>query len=116
VFKEIGDDFDMIATGDLGKFGSEMLYELLREKGIDIEKRHFDCGRSMYDFEKQDVHAGGSGAGCCAAVFSGFLTKELRSGKIKRLLFCPTGALLSPVFSAQKETIPAICHAVVLEK
>ena len=60
-------DFDMILTGDLGKVGSRLLCELLqKDRGIDIESVHADCGLLLYDAEKQDVHAGGSGCGCTA--------------------------------------------------
>ncbi len=108
-------DYDLIVTGDLGMLGSEILEDLLKKEGFPL-KNHKDCGLMLFDTEKQDVHAGGSGCGCAAAVLTALLLDGLKSGKWKRILFCPTGALLSPTSTMQGESIPSVCHAVVLEQ
>ncbi len=107
-------DFDAIITGDLGTVGSKLLIELLRGDGIDISKCHRDCGVMMFDIEDQDVHAGGSGCGCSASVLCGFFLPKLKTGEIKNILFCATGALMSPTASQQGESIPSISHAVYI--
>jgi stage V sporulation protein AD len=109
------DHYDAIITGDLGFYGSQLLHELLKSDNIDIAPLHNDCGLLIFDREKQDVHAGGSGCGCCGAVFASYLLKQLQDNKIKKLLFVPTGALHSVVAIQQGETIPAIAHAVAIE-
>lgn len=110
-------DFDMILTGDLGKVGSRLLCELLqKDRGIDIESVHADCGLLLYDAEKQDVHAGGSGCGCGASVLNSYIMRRLESGELSRVLFVATGALMSPTSSLQGESIPSIAHAVLLSK
>lgn len=110
------DHYDIIATGDLGLFGRELLVKLLHEYGIDIEHRLEDCGLKIFDIEKQGVHAGGSGCGCSAAVFAAYYLKKLRNGEINRMLFVPTGALHSVVAIQQNETIPGIAYAVSIER
>lgn len=107
-------DFDYIVTGDLGTVGSSLLIDLLKKDGIDISEQHNDCGVMMFDIERQDVHAGGSGCGCSASVLCGYFLPMLKSGKIKRMLFAATGALMSPTASQQGETIPSISHLVFL--
>ena len=107
-------DFDFILTGDLGKVGSRLFCELAAREGISMTERHRDCGTMLYDFEKQDVHAGGSGCGCCAAVVCGLILPQLRTGRLKNVLFAATGALMSPTMSQQGESIPSISHAVWL--
>ena len=107
-------DFDMILTGDLGRVGASLFLELTDSAGINVEKVYADCGDLIYDAEKQDAHAGGSGCGCSAAVFSGEILRRMRDGKLDRLLLVGTGALMSPVTSLQKERIPCIAHAVEL--
>lgn len=109
------DYYDVIATGDLGLYGRELLVQLLAQDGIDVADRLTDCGLLIFDTEKQDVHAGGSGCGCSASVFAAYFMKKLRDGEIKRLLFIPTGALHSVVTIQQGETIPGIAHAVAVE-
>ena len=109
-------DYDLIVTGDLGTIGSEILVELLGQDGIDISKNYKDCGCMIYDIEKQDVHAGGSGCGCIGAVLCRHLMKELESGRIKSLLAVGTGALLSPTSSLQGESVPGIAHAVAIRR
>ena len=108
-------DYDAVITGDLGAFGHELLAELARMEGVVFPKVFTDCGMLLYDAEQQDVHAGGSGCGCSAAVFAGHILKCLREGMWKRILFAPTGALMSVVTSQQGESIPGICHALAIE-
>ncbi len=107
------DDYDLIVTGDLGAVGHELLTELFRRDGVFLT-HSTDCGLLLYDRKAQDMHAGGSGCGCSAAVLNGFLLGGLREKRWRRVLFAPTGALLSPLSSSQGESIPGICHAVVL--
>ena len=107
-------DYDRIVTGDLGTLGSQLLLELLTMEGV-TPSNLSDCGQMIYDPQRQDVHCGGSGCGCSAAVLCGPLLKGLSTGRWKRLLFCGTGALLSPTSVQQGESIPGICHAVALE-
>lgn len=114
-FKRTPQDYDKIITGDLGAVGKEILLQLLQEKGFDATKVHEDCGMLIYDNEWQDTHSGGSGCGCSAATFASYLLNELREGNWRRILFVPTGALLSPVSSNEGMTIPGIAHAVVVE-
>ena len=108
------DYYDLIVTGDLGKFGTEMLYELCGNKGIDISKNHNDCGKLVFS-EKQNVVCGASGCGCAASVLSSYFLPMVERGEFKRILFLATGALLSPVTTLQGESIPCISHAVVIE-
>ena len=107
------DFYDLIVTGDLGSLGSQLLLELLGREGISLSN-HRDCGMLIFDPSTQDIHAGGSGAGCCACVLNGYLMNGLRSGHWKNLLFCPTGALHSPTTALQGDSIPGICHAVAI--
>lgn len=107
-------DYDAIATGDLGAIGAELCRALLAEKGYTLGQNYTDCGLLLFDRQRQDVHAGGSGCGCSAAVLCTHWLPRLERGKLKTLLFCPTGALMSPTSSQQGESIPAICHAVLL--
>ena len=107
-------DYDLIVTGDLGTFGSEMLLELLREHGLSDKIRHVDCGARIFH-PKQGFLCGGSGCGCSAVVLCGWLLPKLERGELKRILFLATGALMSPTANQQGESIPAVAHAVVLE-
>lgn len=104
-------DFDAIYTGDLGKLGSEILYDLLNQEGYDIEKVHSDCGASLY-FDEQQTYQGGSGAACSALVFNCHLLGKLRRKEYRRILLAATGALMSPTTSFQSDSIPAITHLV----
>ena len=118
VFRDTGTtpkDYDLIVTGDLGAVGSDILTELFRREGTALDN-YTDCGLLLYDRKKQDMHAGGSGCGCSAAVLNGYLLEGMRQGRWRRLLFAPTGALLSPTSSFQGESIPGICHAVVFSR
>ena len=114
-FRDTGmspDSFDMVLTGDLASVGSRLFCELAEREGVDISERHNDCGKMLYDPDKQDVHAGGSGCGCCAAVLCGHILPQLKTGRLKNVLFAATGALMSPTVSQQGESIPSISHAV----
>ncbi|WP_160686137.1 stage V sporulation protein AD [Clostridium sp. C2-6-12] len=117
-FKDTGrnpSDYDVIATGDLGVIGRELADKLIQEFGYDIRKQHIDCGEIIFDNEKQKTEAGGSGCGCSAVVFSGYLYKKLLTKEIKKILLVSTGALMSTTSSLQGETIPGIAHAVAIE-
>jgi stage V sporulation protein AD len=107
--------YDLIVTGDLGSLGAALVRELFAGDGVELGARYSDCGVRIFDAGKQDVHCGGSGAGCSAAVLAAELLPGLVSGRWKRLLFCGTGALLSPTTVQQKRSIPAICHCVAIE-
>ncbi len=109
-------DFDKIITGDLGKVGSEILIKLLMDNNIDISANHMDCGVEIYDNSKQDTHSGGSGCGCSATTLAGYILHNLDEGIWKRVLFVPTGALLSTVSYNEGDSIPGIAHALVIEK
>jgi len=116
-FKDLNitpDHYDVIATGDLGKIGSELLLKLMDDIGYNLHSNHKDCGLMIYDLKKQDVHNGGSGCGCAAAVFAGYFFSKLKQGKIKKMLLVPTGALHSVATMQQGESIPAIAHAVAI--
>lgn len=108
------DDFDYIVTGDLGKVGSRILCELFERENINIRDNHKDCGMMLYDFDEQDVHAGGSGCGCAGSVLCGYFIPQLRAGSIRNILFAATGALMSPTINQQGESIPSISHLVWL--
>lgn len=115
-FERTPEDYDKIVTGDLGVVGKEILCKLLIDQGIDISSVHMDCGMEIYDDIEQDTHAGGSGCGCSAVTLAGKLMNELRSGELKRILFIPTGALLSTVSYNEGQSVPGIAHGVVIEK
>ena len=104
-----------MVTGDLGSIGQTALKELLRARGVELGDKLLDCGTLIYDTETQDVHAGGSGCGCSAVTLSAYLLKQLEEGLWKRILFLPTGALLSKVSYNEGKSVPGICHAIVLE-
>ncbi len=107
-------DYDLVVTGDLGAFGSRIFKDLMWEKGFDISERHVDCGELIYNIV-EDEFQGGSGAGCSAIVFNGYLYKKLCNKEYKRIILLATGALLSSVSSQQGESIPSIAHAAVFE-
>ena len=108
------EDYDLIVTGDLSAVGKSIVLELFRDEGLELKSVYDDCGMMLYD-GTQDVHAGGSGCGCSAAVLCAYLLPALEQGLLKKVLFCGTGALLSPLTANQGESIPGICHAVLLE-
>ncbi|MDD3919953.1 MAG: stage V sporulation protein AD [Eubacteriales bacterium] len=107
--------YDLVVTGDLGQFGSEMLYELCREQGVDLAGRHLDCGNLIYH-PQQKMNCGGSGCGCSAVVMAAHILPRMEDGNWSRVLFLATGALMSPGIVQQGETIPGIAHAVVIER
>ena len=109
------DDYDVIATGDLGYIGRALLRKLLMDEGFVIGDNLTDCGVEIFDREKQDTHSGGSGCGCSAVTFCGYYHSLLECGEIKKMLLVPTGALLSTFSAQQGETIPAIAHAISIE-
>lgn len=109
------EDYDVIATGDLGKVGRELTEKLLKEYGYDVSKVYIDCGEKIFDNERQKTFSGGSGCGCSAVVGCGYLYKKLMKKEIKRVLLVSTGALLSSTSSLQGESIPGIAHAVAIE-
>ena len=107
-------DYDLIVSGDLGKYGCTILKHLLKSEGYILGENYFDCGAEIFGDDEKKFQ-GGSGAGCGATVFNSFVYKKLRRGELKRVLFMPTGALMSKQISLQGESIPAIAHAVSLE-
>lgn len=110
--KVSAEDFDLIVTGDLGQLGKEVLLTLSQREGLGLGGKLADCGTLVFDVLKQDVHAGGSGCGCSAITLCGYLLNKLKTGKMKKILFCGTGALLSPTSTQQGLPIPGVCHAV----
>lgn len=114
-FKRSPKDYDKIITGDLGTIGKEILINLLKEKGYDISEMHTDCGIEIYDAKKQNTGAGGSGCGCSAVTLSSYFLKQILEGELQRILFVPTGALLSTVSFNEGKSVPGIAHAVVIE-
>ena len=109
------EEYDKIITGDLGKVGQRVLIDLLRKKGIDISDQHMDCGLEIYDAASQDTHAGGSGCGCSAVTLSAYILKQLEEGNWKKVLFMPTGALLSKTSFNEGMSVPGIAHGIVVE-
>ena len=108
------EDFDLIVTGDLGQFGKEILLELAQKDGINLGGKLTDCGTLVFDNIRQDVHSGGSGCGCSAITLCGDLLTKLNNGNLRKILFCGTGALLSPTSTQQGLPIPGVCHAVCI--
>lgn len=107
--------YDLILTGDLSKYGSEIFIKCLKEISININN-HNDCGLLVYDINNQDVFAGGSGCACCAVVMYSYVYKKLLNKELNRVLIIATGALMNPVMTSQKESIPSIAHAIALER
>ncbi|HZJ82478.1 MAG TPA: stage V sporulation protein AD [Clostridia bacterium] len=117
-FKDTGrgpEDYDLIVSGDLGKYGRELTIELLKKEGYNIEDRYIDCGCEIFS-EDQDTHGGASGCACSAVVLSGYLLKMMDQGNYSRILAASTGALHSTISSKQGDSIPGVAHAVVIEK
>ena len=118
-FRDTGrspEDYGAIFTGDLGALGHDILQALFKADGVELGPRYMDCGVLIYDLATQEVNAGGSGCGCCASVLAGHILQAMEDGVWQRVLFAATGALMSPTSSQQGESIPGICHAVVLER
>ena len=107
--------YDAILTGDLGYVGKDVLIDLCKNVGYNIKSVYNDCGVLIFDKENQDTHSGGSGCGCCASVFSGYLFKQLKEKKLKKVLLIATGALMNSMSSQQGESIPGIAHAISIE-
>lgn len=114
-FDVMPQEYDRIITGDLGSVGQTVLLELLRDRGYDIARQHMDCGIEIFDAGSQDTHAGGSGCGCSAVTLSAYILKQLEEGHWKKVLFMPTGALLSKTSFNEGKSVPGIAHGVVLE-
>lgn len=117
-FKDTGRNpsyYDAIFTGDLGHIGKDILIDLASSKGYNIKNNYNDCGVLIFDKEKQDTHSGGSGCGCIATVFSGYIYKMLQEKKYKKILLIATGALMNSTSTQQGESIPGIAHAVSIE-
>lgn len=114
-FNETPEHYDKIITGDLGEVGHKALIDLLLQKGLDISGKHMDCGMEIFDGKKQGTGSGGSGCGCAATVLAAFILSQLENGVWKKVLFLPTGALLSKTSFNEGQTIPGIAHAIVLE-
>lgn len=109
-------DFDCIATGDLSKVGFDVFTTLLKQSNHYVEDKYMDCGMHIFDLNQNDVFCGGSGPACSMIVLITELLQHLKTGKYKRILLLASGALFSPVAIYQKESIPCICHGVVLER
>ena len=117
-FKDTGRNpsyYDAIISGDLGHIGKELSIDIAKSQGYNIKSNYNDCGVLIFDKAKQDTHSGGSGCACCGTVFSGYLFKQLREKKIKKLLLVATGALMNSTSSQQGESIPGIAHAISIE-
>lgn len=115
-FDRSPEDYDQIVTGDLGQIGRQILMDFAKSKGADLSGRHTDCGIRIFDGEEQDTHAGGSGCGCSATVLSAYVLPKIQSGEWKRVLFVPTGALLSSTSFNEGQSVPGIAHGVVIEQ
>ena len=113
---KFNDEYDLILTGDLSTYGSSCFRKMAEAYGIKLGNNYFDSGLMLYDLEKQDVHAGGSGCGCVSLVTLGYVVKQMYENKLKKVLVIATGALMNPIMVAQKENIPSIAHAIVLER
>ena len=87
----------------------------MRKKGLDIMKNHMDCGMTIFDQQTQDTHAGGSGCGCAATTLAAYILPKIEKGEWKKVLFVPTGALMSTVSFNEGESVPGIAHGIVLE-
>lgn len=107
--------YDRIITGDLGDVGQRILFDFMDEAGWDVRGIHMDCGQMIYDGETQDTHSGGSGCGCSAVTLCGCILPKIQSGEWKRVLFLPTGALLSQISFNEGQSVPGIAHGIVLE-
>ena len=108
-------DYDRIFTGDLGYVGQSILFDLMRKRGKDIKQNHVDCGMLIFNQQTQGTNSGGSGCGCAAVTLSSYILPKIQSGEWKRVLFVPTGALMSTVSFNEGESVPGIAHGIVLE-
>ena len=114
-FGRCPEDYDRIITGDLGYVGQSILFDLMRNQNVDIKNNHMDCGMTIFDQKTQDTHAGGSGCGCAASTLSAYILPKIESGEWKRVLFVPTGALMSTVSYNEGSSVPGIAHGIVIE-
>lgn len=117
-FKDTGRQpnyYDVIVSGDLGHIGKDIVIDMMKKEGYDLSSNYTDCGVEIFNKETQDTHAGGSGCACSAVTFAGFYYEQLKQGRIKNMLFIPTGALMSPTSVQQGESIPGIAHALSIE-
>lgn len=117
-FKDLNitpDYYDLILTGDLGYIGHELVVNLMEKEGYDLSKNYTDCGILIFDKETQDTHSGGSGCACSAVTFASYIYNKLENGELNKVLFIPTGALLSTTSLQQGESIPGIAHAISIE-
>lgn len=108
-------DYDLIVTGDLGKLGSDIVRDLMKEKGYILGQNYTDCGCLIYD-NTQECYQGGSGAGCSASVISSFILDKIEKGEYNKVAYLATGALMSSQSCYQGETIPCISHAIIFER
>lgn len=109
------DNYDLIVTGDLGQLGKDILLNLSSKEGLDFGGKLTDCGTLVFDQKTQDVHSGGSGCGCSAITLCGYLLNKVQNKEFNKILFCGTGALLSPTSVQQGLPIPGVCHAICIE-
>lgn len=114
-FERTPEDYDRIFTGDLGYVGQSILFDLMRKEGVDIKNNHADCGMIIFEQQTQKTNAGGSGCGCAAVTLSAYILPKIQSGEWKRVLFVPTGALMSTVSYNEGQSVPGIAHGIVLE-
>ena len=114
-FERTPEDYSRIITGDLVYVGQSILFDLMRGKGYDIKANHMDCGMTIFNQQLQDTHAGGSGCGCAATTLSAYILPKIEKGEWKRVLFVPTGALMSTVSYNEGASVPGIAHGIVLE-
>lgn len=114
-FNRKSEDYDRIITGDLGYVGQDILFDLVWQAGYDIRSNHLDCGMTIFDQKTQDTHAGGSGCGCAAVTLAAYILPKLKRGEWKRILFVPTGALMSTVSFNEGASVPGIAHGIVIE-
>ena len=117
-FADLGrgaDYYDLIITGDLGYVGKDLLVDMLKKQGHDVSRNHADCGIEIFDRHNQDTMAGGSGCACSGVTFAAHYFEKMKRGELNKILFVPTGALMSPVSVQQGESIPGIAHAAVIE-
>lgn len=115
-FNEQATDYDLIVTGDLSTYGSEIFKECCKQNNIILNNNYLDAGKNLYDLKHQKVFAGGSGCGCVTAFLLGYIVREMKKGKYRKVLVLATGALLNPIMIAQKESIPCISHGISLER
>ena len=118
-FEDTGFDpsyYDLIVTGDLATVGADIACDLICASGFDVKKNYDDCGKMVFDIKEQDVHSGGSGCGCSGIVFCGYILDQINQGKLNRVLFVGTGALMSPLNLLQGESIPCIAHAISVQR